>query len=667
VNSTPLRVFTLAIFLILGRGYASASFLDRDTTKADTTIVSKIDSLAEAKKDSLPLRIFPIPLVGSIDKKLSPEFLITDSIINFFDYKLASDLFSMNNGVFTRDLGSPGQFSALNINGMEGREISFLADGVPLREPMNGLYDMNLYPLEHAERIEFIADTRAFLYDINSTGGVINFVSRSKKEIRPYSRIHYNESAYGYSLFDGMFSQDIYRGVNTTAGVQHSTTKGRFNNSDFDAWNLRMKIRYNMSNSFNMYASTMYNQTVLGLNGGDINLNQLLLQNGGNLDSVVNQYAYEKITRYDHQLGLAMKITSDSTLVSTLTMYHSSSLREYREPVDATTPEIFTVKQDHQSQWYGARFSHFLTLGQQRFDLNAEVERRGVIASPVTGRQLDTRTALYGKSETFLFGHINFAGYSRIDRYLDQSRLSYGADAGINPDTNFYFFGGFSHSYRFPTIEERFWNDRILSSASFSAPTEQHDLLEAGIRIRNSETVSGELKYFHRDIHDGIIIAADSGTSPSFHYAIDPKLTVHGVSGNLSIRIGKFFAEGSGQFINYSDSSVSLVPHLTGTGGLYYWTELLDGHLHLKTGLRGRLVPSYLAPGYDPEVQYFLPGKSTETDLVGLMDVIFIAKIGSAYIHLVWNNFFDRKYYITSIYPMPDRALQFGVSWEFAN
>jgi outer membrane cobalamin receptor len=644
-----------------------ASFVNSDTTKVDTLGISKFDSLSVTKKDTLRQRIFPIPLVGSIDKKLAPEYIINDSSINFFDYKLASDLFNMFNGVFVRELGSPGQLTSLTINGMESREISFLADGVPLREPMNGVFDMNLYPLEHAERMEFISGTRAFLYDINSTGGVINFVSRSKKEIRPYSRIHYSQSAYGYSLFDGMFSQDIYRGVNATAGLQHSTTGGRFKNSDFSGWNLRMKIRYNVNNSFNMYASTMYNQTILGLNGGDINVSQLTLQDGGNADSVTNENAYEKITRYDHQLGMAMKITSDSTLVSSLTFYHSTSLREYRDPGGTYTPDSEQVMQDHRSQWYGLKFSHYLMLGQQQLDLNAEVERLGVISSPVTGQQLDTRTALYGKSETFLFGHINFAGYGRIDRYLDQSRLSYGADAGINPDTNFYFFGGFSHSYRFPTIEERYWNNNILSSSSFSAPTEQHDLFETGIRIRNSEVISGEVKYFHRDIHDGIIIVADNNTNSSFHYAIDPRRTIYGVSGNISLRVGKFFAEGSSQFIHYSDSTASLVPQTYGTGAIYYWTSLLDGHLHLKTGLRGRLIPSYIAPGYDPEVQVFLPGKSTSTELVGLVDVVFIAKIGNAYLHFVWDNFFDRRYYITSVYPMPDRALRFGVSWEFSN
>jgi outer membrane receptor protein involved in Fe transport len=274
---------------------------------------------------------------------------------------------------------------------------------------------------------------------------------------------------------------------------------------------------------------------------------------------------------------------------------------------------------------------------------------------------------LYGKSETFLFGHINFSGYGRLDRYLEQSRLSYGADAGINPDTNFYFFSGFSHSYRFPTTEERYWNDRILSSSSFTAPTEQHDLFEAGIRLKNSETISAELKYFHRDIHDAIIIAADSGTNTSFHYAINPKRTIHGISGNASLRVGKFFAEGSGQFINYSDSTASLVPQITGTGGIYYWTELLDGHLHLKTGFRGRVIPSFTAPGYDPEIQMFLPSRTSTTELVGLMDVVFIAEIGSAHIHLIWDNFFDRKYIVNSFYPMPDRAIRFGVSWEFTN
>ncbi|MFI5252412.1 MAG: putative porin [Bacteroidota bacterium] len=653
--------FALSILILIEYGSASASlsFFVSDTTKTD--------SAAAMKSDSLIRHIYPIPLVGSVDKKLPNENIVTDSSINFLDYKLASDLLMMKDGVFVRELGSPGQFDALNINGLESREISFLADGIPLREPMAGIFDMNLYPLEHAERIEFITGSRAFLYDINSTGGVVNFVSKSKKAIKPYSRIRYTQTAYGFTLFDGMFSQDIYRGVNATAGLQHATTAGRYLNNNFDAWNARLKIRSNFSNTFNMYVSTMYNQTLLGLNGGVTDTIPYFQRFDPLLTYIINQTAYEKITRYDHQLGFAVKLTSDSTLVSSLTLYHSTSLREYRDPGVPYSSDSIPTMQDHLSQWYGAKFSHSLIWSHQQFDLTAEVERLGVIASPLTGQQLDARSALYGKSETFLFNHINFAGYGRLDRYLGQSRFSYGADASINPDTNIYFFSGFSHSYRFPTIEERFRDDNILAGMNFSAPTETHDLFEAGIRLRNSDLISGEVKVFHRTINDGIIIVPDTGSLPGNHYAINPNRTIRGVSGNASLRIGKFFAEGSGQYIKMSDSTAPFVPQITGTGGIYYWTELLDGHLHLKTGLRGRIVPSFMAPGYDPNAQVFLAGRATQTPLVGIMDVVFIAKLGDAYIHLIWDNFFSRSYYITSFYPMTDRAIRMGVSWEFTN
>jgi hypothetical protein len=77
---------------------------------------------------------------------------------------------------------------------------------------------------------------------------------------------------------------------------------------------------------------------------------------------------------------------------------------------------------------------------------------------------------------------------------------------------------------------------------------------------------------------------------------------------------------------------------------------------------------------YISTTQIFVPGNysATRDDLResvagGTIDFILIGHIGKAYVHLIWENLLDRKYVTTYYYPMPERNLRFGISWEFEN
>ena len=167
---------------------------------------------ANVMVDSLRSPIIPIPYVGSIERR--PTYLITDSTLNFIDYNYAGDFLKVVPGLFTYDVGSPGQLHGITINGFDNRKIAFLSDGVLLNEPVTGTFNPYLYPTENVERVEIITGTSSFWYGLNSNAGAINFVSKSRKSIHPSTRIRYTEEPYGHGFIDGSFSQDIIRGMN---------------------------------------------------------------------------------------------------------------------------------------------------------------------------------------------------------------------------------------------------------------------------------------------------------------------------------------------------------------------------------------------------------------------------------------------------------------------
>ncbi|HZY09681.1 MAG TPA: TonB-dependent receptor [Bacteroidota bacterium] len=648
----------IALTLVPTRSKANGQlFFEKNTT---------IDTLDVSILDTVPKPVLPIYGIGSINQFLPEEQVITDSMINFSNYKFGGDLLNSVPGIFIFDLGSFGQSLGVTSMGLDARSIGFLSDGISLNDPLTGIFNLNLYPTEHIERIEVVRGTRAFLYGLNSTGSVFNLISKSKKAIRPYSKIRYSESAYDYGTFDGMFSQDVVRGMNMMIGIQHPTYGGRFPNSEYDAWSVRVKLRYNVSDDVNVFATELYNQTQLGLNGGIDPSTPPSLRFEPLRATLRNTDAYEKVTRHDIQVGGALKLFPDSTSITKLTLFHSTNLREYRDEENRISANKLFVTQDHWSQWYGIYLSQQLNSESYRLEVSTDVQSRGVIASPTINQHIETATNFRGALDILLSDQIHSSHYARFDRYMNNSPLSYGSDLTITPMAWLTIFGGYSTSYRFPTLQEIYWRDSIVNGGNFSP--ERHHLFEAGVRMGDGGSSFLELILFNRTIIDyiGILQTNQQYPFPTLRFDQQPKHTLRGLSTRASLRFGDFFSEGRVQYLESPDNTVpSVFPKWSADVGVYYWAKLFTNHLNLKLGVQSKLLSSYIGAEFNPQASMYLPNSSSVPNSVGTLDLIILAHIGSAYIHFIWDNILDRQYFITPGYPMTDRALRFGLSWEF--
>ncbi len=644
-----------SVFLLLLAQCAAAQ-----ETAIDTTHLRHADTIA----DSLRTPIVPIPFVGSIERR--PLYLITDSTLNFFDYNSAGDLLNVVPGLFRYDLGSPGQLHGLTIDGLDNRNIAFMSDGILLNEPLTGTFNPYLYPTENAERVEIITGTSAFWYGLNSTAGAVNFVSKNKKAIHPYTRIRYSEEPYGHGFIDGSFSQDIIRGMNLNVGAFHHTYEGRFPNSNEDHWNGRAKARYNIDNKLDLFASGMYNQTNLGLNGGvDLSKtpNDFIFDQRN--ATLVNTDAYEKVTRYDLQAGAAAALFSDTTATTTLTLFHSTNFREYRDEENRQSSNGRFVMEDDRSQWYGIKLMQHFKIQDNPIDLGAEVQRRGVIASDILGQNFRNLTSIFGKIEFQAENQIRFSPYSRIDNYLGETSISFGGDIQIGFLDNMKFFGGYSHSYGYPTLEEQYLGLDKLQDDRFGWGAKKHQLVEGGILISQSENCSVSIRAVHRTI-DATYFNQPQG-SPFDVLEYHEQVIREGIVSLLHVRLGSFLVEGTVQYLTGTtdDKESGNLPRWSGTGGFYFWDKLVNNHLDLKTGIRGKAFSSYQAVEFDQQNQIFYASSQQDISATGILDLVVIAHIGDAYVHLIMENLLDRKYVTTTFYPMPERHLRFGISWEF--
>ncbi len=612
-------------------------------------------------------------LVGTYDRSLDSTNFLTTEDLAFLDYRYLGGILETMPGVFIRDQQSEGQYNQLNLRGADWRAIAVTANGRLLNDPASGIYNLYHFTTEYADRIELITGPRAFLYGVNSTGGAVNLVTKNYNSNRPFSKINYTETAYNYAYSDGTFSQNISRKVNFTFGFQHQSTDGKFLASIHDAWNMRVKLRYNLSRNFNIILSEYLTHTQTDLNGGvDPAKTGIPTFAFDRIRAVMRNYdSYEKINRHDVDLSLVGTILGDTTNVSMLSLYYSTNFREYRDgPQRATFPSNdVIINSDHRSSWMGLLFTQDYHTQLQRFNLGANIELRQIEGSPNLGRRRNTIGSLWAKEEILVGPFLTVAVFGRYDRYLKESALGFGADVAFELSTMLKLFGGFSTSRRFPTYQELFWTDSTVNRIAPIIP-ERHQTIELGSRLRVGAVLDLHVAYFHRTIEHPILLRpfGSNAIFPGIEFANGDKLITNGIEARLRARVWVLVAEATGMFItqqNEAGTSLTRYPRFTTSGGLYFWQRLLNDNLELKVGFRGRFVSSSLGEQFNPEVLAYVQNTGTPLGFGSSVDGFLIAAIGNAYVHFMWENLSNARYYITPYYPVLDRAIKFGISWQF--
>lgn len=642
-----------------------------DTTYTiDTTDI--IDTLAT---DLLyPEKITPIQNIGVIDPTLSLDARLEDTTIRRTDYRHLGNLLESFAGVFLYDFSSSGQPHTLLSNYSDYRTIIFANNGVSLNDPLTGFYNLNYFPTESIERIEFINGAKAFLYTFNSTGSLVNMVSKFYNNNTPYTRLRYSESAYEETYLDGMFSQNIFHNLNLTGGVQRIVADGRYANSEYNSWNVRLKLRHNISHNMNVYFSEIYNQNILGLNGG-VDLDNTAPKDifDGMRANVKYSDAYEKVARNDLQLGAAGRFLSDTSSISQLIFYLSNQMRLYRnlQPPYAMPP----IRDSYHTRWYGAKLHQHLNLQEENVILNslnigAEIRSNQLLQSPITDYKGKINMGIYAETELSPLVNTTVDAYSRFDIYNSQKRFSLGSDATIKPINNIEITAGYSNSYRFPNFYESYWNNHLNTTQQTDFSPEQHSLFELRIKFNISDRLHFASSYQHRTITDAIVFEPDNILYPPFDFASTKKdkIILQSLNGRLSGNFWKFSTNLNASLLMTSKYLTEFqYPDFTTNGELFFNDRFFDDNLNLRIGIKGNFVSTQSGYISGTRTGLLIPNNNFILGYCGSFDAIILAGIGSAMVHIVLENVLDNRYAIVSYYPIQDRTIRFGITWEFEN
>lgn len=625
------------------------------------------DSVPQAPTDTSKLEpIRFIPAIGSFYHHIDSSSTLHSTQFIWKDAKYAGDLLWTVPGFFLRELGEPGQPQHMNFAGMDSRGISIQVDSRPLHDPVTGTYNLYDIPLEYVDQLELVDGALSPFYGSNASAATLNFVTHQYNNNHPLTKIRYLQGPSEHILSDGIFAQNVARGFNFMFGFQRQVTDGRFQNSKYDSWNVRSRLRYNYSNRLNFWLSDFYNKSSTGFNGGiDVRNSPSIFDEVTAL--VRTREASQTVSRRDVTLGGIGKFFEDSTFTSHMQLYYTTVEREYRETDQDNGVNKFL--DFHSYSFWGAQLQQQLTLSPADLTFGAEFEHRSVAESRTLGSRTENYFALKGRA-AWMQENMDGSVFVRQEQLRKQSSFSYGAELRHELGLGISIFGGYSNTFRLPTMQELYWIDSTVTRTG-DIKRESHVLRQIGLRFQPSQVLDVSLSAFSKRINDAIVFSpqASSGTFPGVTISNVSSISFFGAAANVLLRIWNFELTSAFTFSDYkqTDTTTLSLPKFVLRSELSYRDKWLTNSLDLKLGIRSVFMSKQDGYQFIPPTLTFAPQSDTRQGSFSTFDLFAIGKLGDAYITLVYENPLKINYVLTSTYPMPSRNIKLGVNWVFAD
>jgi outer membrane cobalamin receptor len=623
------------------------------------------DSTALAPKDTTSVdsvRIRFIPGMGQITGDVDSLSVLHQKQFLWSDAKVVSEIIWKLPGFFYRDLGEAGKWGQLNAFGTDGRAIGVLIDGRPMNDPVTGTYNLSDLPLEFIDHAEILSGTASTTTLSDAAGTALNFVSRSYNSYRPLTKLRFVQDPEGTIFTDGLFTQNVARGLNLMIGFQRYTSNGRYINANLDAWNVRTRLRYNISDRFNISLTDFYTKAGNGLNGGvNTSKSESIFDETGAITNYL-QNVWDKRSRRDVTLNTIARFFSDSSFTTQANVYYSTLEREYYNP------SVSLIDDFTRSSFWGVHLQQQFCLDFVRCTIGGSWERRKSDSTRVLASHLESERSLFIQAELRLID-IFVPSVSLRSTSLDgESSLSTGAGVKSAIANWLTLSADVSWFDRFPTFQERYWTDSTFLRTS-EIQKEQHAFIRGGFTLQAGSNLEISLTGFQRSVKRAIVFqpAVTVGGSPAISISNAREVAIQGINGSAVIRCHKFEVLGVLTLTRYKevDTLKTLMPDVILAGEVSYRDTFFKDKLDAKFGVRSRFYNRQQGMQFDPQtlsyVQYYtnIMGRSTTLDL------FIILKIGDAHISLSWLNILNASYILSPIYPMPDRAIRLGVNWVF--
>ncbi|MEJ2614758.1 MAG: hypothetical protein P8Z35_07355 [Ignavibacteriaceae bacterium] len=446
----------LLIFILLNV-YIYSQNIDSVLNKKSPQLpeVGKRDSVLVDTTGTLSKRKTPVKIDTLVPLQQKPftdnSYFIGHKTIFHYDYRSASDLLKKFPFTFIKDKGYIEPDNETFMYGAGAGGVSFLQDGILYNDRFTN--SLNLYNIQtgSVDSIEIVPSPRGFLYSISNNPVTVNFITKDYLSVTPYSRIKYYQGPSGETYVDGLFSALLLKNLNVSFDITNRNIDSSFVNSNFNMWQVKTKLKYFLSNSFNITGSYGYIKSEMGLNGG-INVDTIYKNNED-----INNTLYNDITapvrfpsrqqeyiQHYFNIGLLSKVFNDFTV--NLNFY----FRFNQDKVSGIDSSISEMK--NKNKIYGINLREEFSKDLLKISLLGNFEHikyntSSIIDSvyKINSNNLNNFSLASIVSLNLLDGKLTpsifYKYFKGKDFYLLDNNLNgFGADVACNFDDNFKFY-----------------------------------------------------------------------------------------------------------------------------------------------------------------------------------------------------------------------------------
>ena len=625
-------------------------YAEKVDNTADSSIVSFTDSIGN-KADSLLTRTEAAQSYLYHQPFSYQSTFISKKDILRNDYRSTGDLFRVFPFSFERSYGFVGQPNDIYLYAEGSNSTNYFVDGVPIYNALFYSLDFNHIQSEDIDSIEIVPLPRGFFYGFTTNPISVNFIPKDINSFKPYSRIKYYEGPFGEAFIDGIFNMYLFKDLNASVDVTNRKVDDSFKNSAFSIWQVKTKLRYNLSNDLNIFGSYYFSKSETGINGG-VNVDAIK-QTAQNVNSILfNEtlapvyFGSNSLSFKQHNFGLKILAKPFENSYTNLNLYYKFYQNEFNT-VDSTVNSKSTAKDKllgvlldqrfsfnpinlslhvgYQSLKHNPTFTSSDSLAVRYFQDNSTLDYKSFFVSPMLSFSLLDSTfvpSVYFKYADVLQRNSSY-GIETQEKFN-----GFGADLSILLNEKYKFYFGYSK------FDDNYFIGEKISTLELTISYQDgNGKFSAG--LFNKKSLAANLW--------GI------GLNESY---LIWKILLEGRLSHYFIEKGSLL-----EFIN--------VPETKFTAGVYFIDSLFNSNLDLKTGFvfyyTGKQNIRYL-----PIPHWGI--LSDEIDSWLTVDFTVSAEIQkAAIVYFTWENLFNKQYYITPYYPMLQRNIRFGVAWEIFN
>ena len=236
-----------------------------------------IDSQSENNQDSLNIEnpLDEVLITGqiggqTISQSVNNLILITSKDIQETGSNDLAELFS-NQALFDLNV-DPALGTSVSIQGMQGNNINIMIDGIPVIGRKGSQIDLSQINLSNIERIEILKGPASVMYGTNSTGGVINLISKTNTNTVLFNSYLESIGLYNFNIDLNKTIQDfdvhLNLGKSEFEGHGDELVRSKYWKPKKQSFN-DFKLRKKINNTSIEFKTSFFNEELIDL--GDEN------------------------------------------------------------------------------------------------------------------------------------------------------------------------------------------------------------------------------------------------------------------------------------------------------------------------------------------------------------------------------------------------------------